>query len=417
MPHSLRLAFGSDAASSVIVAWGTDSANDLQRVQYRTVPGGATQTAIASQYAFPPLDGATGTGFVHKATLVGLTPGQLYEYRVGVGLVWSAWFTFRTAPSSADATVRFTTFGDTIVDSASIEIASDAGAWDPDFHVHLGDTSYFATADPSHAAVWRSWFEAQAPLIASAPYMVAPGNNDRTNAADPYLYQSRVLAVPDQTGNSVAWSFRAGPVGVVGISQPGDRSAAHGFTTESLDAALSFLDDPQIKWRFVAMHSAAYGTGTRHNSACHFREFDSLFAAHGVDFVLGAHNHAFERTLPIVGGHGANVDPEEFEQGDGTTFVISGGVSVERSGHANAPDGSPGDFCLPDNTADTECVPVVPGQAPCIWESNYYPVDYVHARETDPANYVRFTVDATSVHMEMVAADGRVLDEFRARGA
>lgn len=431
LPHSLRLRYGEDASSTVVVAWGTEEMGAGHAVQYR-VGNGPVSSVSASSYTFPsyrhqcetdPSGYCTeaGHGRIHTATLTGLAPSTLYQYRVGSGLLWSLWHTFRTAPAGSTAAVRFTAYGDTMPDPVSAAVASEAAAFDPDFHLHLGDAAYHSTVSTTHEDQWKSWFEHQEPVIADAPYMLAPGNNDISAADDEYVYVSKILPGWDGTGDP-AWFFRAGPVGVVGLTHTSDSGESR-YSTAQLDALLSRLDDPAIRWRFVTMHAGPYGTGSSHPGACRLREFEPLFEQHRVDFVLAGHNHAFERTFPVRDHVVVNlstepgVSPIDYPQGLGTTYVVQGAAMANRYGHMSTNESKePADWCHSDDTPHYWYEYPVPGTNLSNRIEHPHAISYSWARSKDPS-FTTFVADGDSVTVETRTPTGDVVDSFVVRRA
>jgi predicted phosphodiesterase len=75
-------------------------------------------------------------------------------------------------------------------------------------------------------------------------------------------------------------------------------SAQHSFVESELEDAAA---DPSIDWIIVAVHKQAYASpssGT-HTYATLTNVYHPMFDEHGVDLVLQAHAHLFERSYPI----------------------------------------------------------------------------------------------------------------------
>ena len=77
-----RLAFGSDAARSMTIAWNTQ-VDGQQFVEVRT-QNAAWVRHEASRRAWEAMGRV-----IHEFPLVGLRPDTIYEYRVGDGQRWS----------------------------------------------------------------------------------------------------------------------------------------------------------------------------------------------------------------------------------------------------------------------------------------------------------------------------------------
>lgn len=418
-PHSLRLRFGPDPATTMTVAWGTEEIGASHVVEYKRLPLGATQTASAFSYDFP--DGwcpnpstcpecdevpepqpciVEGEGRIHVATLTGLSPGSEYEYRVRSGILASPVHRFATAPADSTTTVRFTAFGDSLPDPVvDAGVAADAAASDPVFHLHLGDIAYHTFSAHVGEERWKSFFLFQEPLVAGSAYMTVPGNNDGGDVpgATPFTHISKVLPSWEPSAAPIL-SFRVGQVGVVGFYHSGEGSPVR-YTAAEVDAALAALDDPAIRWRIVTMHSGPYGTG-HHDAACAFRSFEGLLASHDVDLVLSSHNHAYERSFPVAAGvPNTSVGPASYPSSAGITYVVQGGASAETYGFRTV-DGRPADACNgATRVLDPRGDPV------------FAPVDYSY-RRAEVNSHTRLTATTTGLTVETFALDDSLVDSF-----
>jgi hypothetical protein len=74
-------------------------------------------------------------------------------------------------------------------------------------------------------------------------------------------------------------------------------AAQEAFAEDVLDAA---DDDPSVKWIVVFLHRPLYVSPTNHGPEATIRDtYHPMFEEHGVDLVLQAHNHNFERSVPL----------------------------------------------------------------------------------------------------------------------
>ena len=102
--------------------------------------------------------------------------------------------------------------------------------------------------------------------------------------------------------------------------------------------------DPSIDWIFVMMHKPMYSTNSKQSSEFIIREkYQPIFDEYGVDLVLQAHNHFYDRTLPIkynpenitkpmIFDNTNDDDDDDFIDPDGTIFTVvgTGGKSPHR---------------------------------------------------------------------------------------
>ena len=66
--------------------------------------------------------------------------------------------------------------------------------------------------------------------------------------------------------------------------------------------------DADIDWIVVYFHKPAYTSPTRHIAISELRDtYHPLFDLHGVDLVIQAHNHNYQRSSPITHNSGAHL--------------------------------------------------------------------------------------------------------------
>ncbi|MGD1837644.1 MAG: metallophosphoesterase, partial [Nitrososphaeraceae archaeon] len=92
-------------------------------------------------------------------------------------------------------------------------------------------------------------------------------------------------------------------------------------------------DDPSIDWIFVMMHKPMYTTASKQSAEFLMREkYQPIFDEYDVDLVLQAHNHFYDRTLPLKYNSENIVTPiidktsdnNNFVNPDGTIFSVIG---------------------------------------------------------------------------------------------
>lgn len=326
--------------------------------------------------------------YVH-APVDGL-PGRMphyYRWRTEdgfLGEVASAW----TAMPSARATMgwfRFTMMGDQGADDTpSLPPGLTAGVYDnryykpdndpgadhagnvlsqiilsrPDFHVLAGDIAY---ADPSGAGkparfvrsgdapagfdkfnpfVWDVYLGAIESSASTTPWMFATGNHDMEAAYPVHGYGGH-LARLDFPANGPAmcpsvYTFTYGNVAVLSLdaNDVSDEITANtgysgGSQTSWVDTTLAaHRANPDVDFIVCFFHHCAYSTVEAHASDGGVRAaWVNLFDRHGVDLVLQAHNHAFERSDPIRDGVPTRVAEDNgivYPETDGTVYYTVG---------------------------------------------------------------------------------------------
>lgn len=326
--------------------------------------------------------------YVH-APVDGL-PGRMphyYRWRTEdgfLGEVASAW----TAMPSVRSTMgwfRFTMMGDQGADETpSLPPGLTAGVYDnryykpdndpaadhagnvlsqimlsrPDFHVLAGDIAY---ADPSgegkparfvrsgnapagfdkfNPFVWDVYLRAIEASASTTPWMFATGNHDMEAAYPVHGYGGH-LARLDFPSNGPAmcpsvYSFTYGNVAILSLDAndvsyeiTANTGYSGGSQTSWVDTTLAaHRANPDIDFIVCFFHHCAYSTVEAHASDGGVRAaWVNLFDRHGVDLVLQAHNHAFERSDPIRNGAPTRVAEDNgivYPETDGTVYYTVG---------------------------------------------------------------------------------------------
>lgn len=291
---------GLDDAGARVVSWFDDAPeNDPAvsvagaRVPGRHVPGPAA-------------------GFVYEATLPDLPADAPLEYEVGGRA-------FPLSPPREGLTVAV--LGDMGVTEEARAAVDAMLANGVDLVLHAGDVSY---AEGDQRA-WNAWFEMVEPVAASAPWMIAIGNHEASvigattpvpNAAEQAYYRQR-FAFP---GNEMWYSFDVGPVHVVAL----DTFSEVQVSQAQLDWLEADLAAAEAPWTIAFLHEPPYSSNDAHGSSLRAQRFSPILEAAGVDLVLAAHDHAYERSFPLRDGE-PTLRANETAKGAGTVYVVSGG--------------------------------------------------------------------------------------------
>ncbi|HSQ59176.1 MAG TPA: metallophosphoesterase [Acidobacteriota bacterium] len=296
--------------TSVTVAWQTDTPT-TGVLEYSTDL--FNYTAVN--------DGLVSTN--HAVTLNGLTPEDLYFYRVTDGAnVLSSDEDYFIAPPATTFPFQFIALGDLGAATAEqIAIAARADSVVADLGILTGDIIYEAG---EAANFTPQYFDVYRPTIARIPFYTALGNHDvGTSNGQPYL-DAFHLPTNSATGTERYYSF--------------DYSNAHFVCLEVVNenttpdaTMLNWLDDDLAAstklWKFVYFHVPAYSNGGGHGGdATIAAALEPIFLAHGVDIVFQGHNHFYTRTYPLVGGVEQDVadDPSYFNPA-GPIWITTGG--------------------------------------------------------------------------------------------
>ena len=297
---------GKCSTDSVTVAWQTDIPSS-SLVKYGTTPLLGSERSDAN------------TDIEHVITLEGLESGTSYYYQAfSKGQPLAPIATFRTAKGPDQPKLAFAVLGDSGQGSLpQFAIAAGVHAAQPDFVLHTGDVIYPQGQtwnwDPFYFVPYRQ-------ILASTCLYTARGNHDEL---DPYR---AAMVLPNNNGSLARWSelfysFDYGRAHFISLdtniaSQP-DQLA---WLRQDLQLASR---NPNISWIFVFLHHAPFASGHLTHIALHgggTRDyFVPLFEEFGVDVVFSGHEHAYERTCPMLAG--ACAVPES----DGILYIVTGG--------------------------------------------------------------------------------------------
>jgi hypothetical protein len=103
----------------------------------------------------------------------------------------------------------------------------------------------------------------------------------------------------------------------------------YNFANNDLNKA---SQNKNIEWIFVALHKPLYTSPTTHSAETDFRNvFHPLFDKYGVDVVLQAHNHNYQRSFPISYNNQKSASPiitdnenSKYNDPTGVIYVIAG---------------------------------------------------------------------------------------------
>jgi len=271
-----------------------------------------TETIAASSRLVPA--STTGLSFdyyQHEATITGLTPATTYAYDVFVGGTAATPGTDRltTAPSSPNGIVRFIAFGDSGTGSTQQRALAARMAADTfDLALHTGDMAYGnsgGTGDATYATFQSWFFDVYRDWLRRRPMFPSNGNHDArsTNAwGRAYL---DLFVLPPQAGNGAYpdhaeryYSFDYGPVHFVALDteRAFQDTARRAEQIAWLQADLAATGQP---WKIAYFHRSPYSAGGEHGSDLAVRQaFGPIFEAGGVQLVLSAHEHVYERVVP-----------------------------------------------------------------------------------------------------------------------
>jgi hypothetical protein len=381
-PFGRHVAFGSDPATEINIAWQVPIPVSRPFVRIGTNPTeldlvvpAELRTLVTPTSVITPVDSQPSNEptsieqFYLHASATKLDPGTTYYYSVGhAGLdpahhptqpVFS--FTLEPRTAGIPAPFRFTAFGDQGVTYDSQATSRLIAGQNPAFHLHAGDVSYAEAGgsglltDPYDPRVFNNWFQAVEATAGRIPWMVTVGNHEMEPWYPTNGYGGQ-LARFDFLGNApascpVSYSFSYGNVGIIALDANDvsyELEANLGYTggaqtTWLGDVCAGFRADPVIDFIVAYFHQCAYCTCGVHGSDGGIDlNWSPVFDQFDVDLVINGHNHIYERTDPLRGGASTTTAPIGSTINSvksGTTYVTAGGAGESLYFFSdNAPD-------------------------------------------------------------------------------
>jgi len=331
-PAFVKLSWaGPDAATTMAVSWVTPS-NQPTVIEY------GRQNTNEHVLTGPAPQELPGIGWVHEIELTGLTPNEIYRYRVGGGGQWSAEYTFKTAPDDQCTPFTFVSLGDArsqndrgpSLNWASIhQEAADNGAA---FIINGGDL----VIDGARIEQWAQWLQDSAAINPLIPMMPAIGNHDDGPGDGNSANYNRLFFLPTNpvTGTEDYFYFVYNNLLVFSLSTQ---------TFDDWGAQMSWMQQVAAqhpdKWKIAYFHHPVYTTQTAvlgitvghpPNEKNQNPTYAPAFDAVAMDVVVQSHNHIYERFRPL------RWDPSDPEQGqevpsygrgpnEGRLYLVSGG--------------------------------------------------------------------------------------------
>lgn len=314
-------------ASSATVVWATrESGSAVVRCSDTAGMSGsfaATSRRVAASRTGLPYD-----YYQHEARLASLAPGTVHTYDLFMSSVdvLAGTESFRTAPTTGTGSVTFLAFGDSGTGSTQQRAISELIAADTfDVALHTGDIAYGntgGTGDASYTTYQNWFFGIYQDWIGNHGFFPSEGNHDsRLSNNDGAAYLDLFSLSPN--GGSASYpehaeryySYDYGPVHFVALDtefafQDVSRRAEQ---VAWLDADLAGTSQP---WKVVYFHRSPYSAGGEHGSDTAVRAaFGPLFERYGVQLVLSAHEHVYERSTPW----------REGTTGSAVTYIVTGG--------------------------------------------------------------------------------------------
>jgi hypothetical protein len=230
--------------------------------------------------------------------------------------------------TSQKKNLRIAVAGDWGCKVATQRTASLIKSKNPDIVLGLGDFSY---EDDTGC-----WFKIMGPLISKTKIVIGEHDFDTQNNSRLHVYVNRFnLSNPFYSSNygDVHFLAMSSLIPFNNQSLPyklmRDETAQREFVSNDLFYA---SQNKSINWIIVYLYKPMYTSPTQHPAQETLRDtYHSLFDYYGVDLVLQAHNHNYQRSYPLRYNHTnssspiiADRNPSVYNDPKGTIFLVVG---------------------------------------------------------------------------------------------
>jgi len=393
IPEQVHVSLTGDP-TQMVVMWTTSESTNTSTVLYGLSddPNALSSVATGNQSTY--LWGGW-VGVLHTVILTDLTPSTQYYYQVGSPgqRISELVYSFVSAPplsnTSALATYSFAAFGDmgatSVSDPSVMLLEQRMLTGQLDVVMHAGDLSYANGVE----SLWDDFMRKIEPVAAHIPYMVAVGNHEVFFNFSSFKHRFRMPVQESGSPSKLYNSWNYGNVHAIAYSCEKDFGLAPDIRPghpqyEWLEQDLAKANLPENRarqpWIVLFGHRPFYcslnGTRCKVDAPRYRKDLEPLLYKYKVDLVVQAHNHDYERSLPVYQGVPTSTN---YDNPTAPVYVVSGAAGNK--------EGLRTDF-------DTTLPP--------------YTVTYL---ETYGLGFFQ-TVGATELHWQFVSQKGEVLDHF-----
>ena len=287
--------------NSAKVVWVTPAGMEAGSVTIQKTDGSDQQTFDAElstpQFHDIRIDGDLDH-LRHLALLENLKPHTRYNYQVQCGdNETTSSGTFKTAPTPGDRVpFEFVAVADGHAMSRYRRISEPVGELLPSFVVHVGDLRGGRGHDWDR---WETYFDVARPYLESSVFVPVVGGHDVRPARNfrALFAFNDPLGNPSREDNTATYYTKTyGNLMVVVLDHVYQRE-------EQLEWLEKALSESETEWIIVFNHSSYASVGGNGSALAVFGgitdNYTRMFEKHGVDVVITAHDHIYERRLPF----------------------------------------------------------------------------------------------------------------------
>lgn len=310
IPQHVHLSYGSSLDEMVIV-WATAMPCSTE-VLYGISPWNLDQQASGTSIIFSEQN-FQGLQDLHRVKLKSLAPSTTYYYRPLSNNIGKGPFYFKTPPTGTNWAPQILFYGDLGVHTETIpSLAREALKGEYTAIIHAGDFAY--NLKDNNGQVGDQFMQLIEQAASFLPYMTCPGNHEIDS--DSFAHYRHRFSMPVNEWpmplEQLWYSFDVGPVHFVSYSSEVFFTLGGTLVQTQYDWLVNDLSKAnqnrrEQPWIIAYGHRPMYcsaGTGDdcTMNSSLVRTGFEELFYHYGVDLVLQAHEHNYERLYPMFKG-------------------------------------------------------------------------------------------------------------------
>eukprot|EP01104_Vermistella_antarctica_P006019 TRINITY_DN16758_c0_g1_i1.p1 TRINITY_DN16758_c0_g1~~TRINITY_DN16758_c0_g1_i1.p1 ORF type:complete len:479 (-),score=109.41 TRINITY_DN16758_c0_g1_i1:5-1441(-) len=338
IPEQIHLAYG-DAPSQMNVQWATIGPA-VSFVLYGLSPNALDLKSTHANTTHFTYGNPKGAQYVHRVTVMNLTSDTRYYYQAVSNQTKSDVFSFETMKAGNDWIPRFLVFGDMGHLSGEFtmprlieEVAKGDG--NITAAIHIGDFAYNLN---DNGGAWGDDFMHEVQDFAAyVPYMTCVGNHELYFNMSHYI--NRFFMPNNAQSQNMFYSWNIANIHFIAYSTevywaetPGvPYSPEQQYRWLEADLKEANKNRSEQPWIIAYGHRPMYCSNddgddcTLNNSTVRLA-LETLFYENGVDVVIEAHEHSYERLWPT---YNYTVTQENYIQPKAPIHIISGAAGCD----------------------------------------------------------------------------------------
>ncbi|XP_071490513.1 acid phosphatase type 7-like [Diadema antillarum] len=336
-PEQIHIAYG-DGPTEMVIMWSTWS-DGSSEVTYGLAPNNFSSRAEGNSVKFVDWydEEFQAVPFIHRVKLKNLIPGATYSYKVETEDVSSQPYTFNAMKDGTEWSPTLLVYGDmgSRGGAPSLKLLRRAARQKSvDAILHVGDFAY--DLHDEGGKVGDDFMNRIQSVAAELPYMTCVGNHEIPHDFAHYRYRFSMPGHSWPTRSRMWYSFDMGKVHFVAYSTEVyfiDNPYRIIEQMEWLQADLQKANGERAQrpWIIAFGHRPMYCSNadrddcTREDSRVR-AGLEDIFYEQGVDLIIQAHEHSYERFWPMYRG---SVTAKHYINSTAPVHVISGAAGCD----------------------------------------------------------------------------------------